>query len=237
MRRILFAAIAATMLVGGTGCGIIDTVLVGPGCGICDDGVAIHEPQLLQERGMIAESGCCDSGDCDSCCPPCPLIGLLSSLNPCNWNCDRPCADGGCGLFGGPLFGGPLFGGWGCGERYYGDFWGSGCDSCDQHGNWTGPNDPYYPRQSEPPSPVVPAYPPTAAAPIETPPSRPAPALPEAPPAVIDNNDVKPMPGVDDITPDAVEGDQAQGNTKPGVFRQIKSTPTDQSVWRSRRSI
>ena len=54
----------------------------------------------------------------------------------------------GCGGF-------PFFWGWGCGERYWGD-WSSDphskCETCDNHGNWTGPRSGWYgpqPREVE----------------------------------------------------------------------------------------
>lgn len=141
---------------GGGGCGS-----VGGGC--CDS-------------GGCPESGgdCCGDG----CGPHCPLTDLFHALNPnrllygclegcngcgqsaCGGNDCGPCGgdgchnwanDGGCGIFGFGLF--PNWrcglGGYGCGETYWGDFWGEKrCDPCDPCGSWTGPSrGTYAPRR------------------------------------------------------------------------------------------
>ncbi len=226
MKRIIFAALAATLLAGSTGCGVLDVLLVRPGCGPFGVGPIGQEPQYFEEGPATEESGCCDSGDGESCCRPFPLMRMLSALNPCNWGCgracgeDQSCGDGGCGPFGGRgLFGcGPLFWGWGCGDRYYGDFWGSRCETCDQHGGWTGPTDTYYPHQSASPH----------AHNTES----------ELPPVAPIENDVKPMPTDDpapdaELSPDAVEGSQTRNST-PRIYRQAKSK--NRSTWKARRS-
>ncbi len=42
------------------------------------------------------------------------------------------CCGLGCGSCGDP------WQGWGCGDRYYGDWWAGHCDKCDSCGNYTG---------------------------------------------------------------------------------------------------
>lgn len=132
MRRALLAAMLAAALGTTTGCGIVDTVLLGRPCaggrGPCG---TVCDPCAYGGGGDCGCGDACDSacgdscgGACGGCCHACPLFEIFGFLHPdrllCAWeyrDCD------------------------GCGDRYWGDWYRgerAGCESCDCHGNWTG---------------------------------------------------------------------------------------------------
>ena len=126
MKQFYVLAIGA-MLFLGTGCAMNRCSTGGcdgGNCGVshCDEGSC----GIGHARG-----GCC-RGTRSICqnCKSCGSQGCLPDVFSWfrNFRLCGPC--GGC------------FGGWGCGERYYGDWYGthSSCEPCDSHGNWTGPH-------------------------------------------------------------------------------------------------
>jgi hypothetical protein len=146
MAALLAAALGAT-----TGCGIVDTVLLGRPCcdprGPCGDtcdpcAYGGHSGGHGGDCGCTTggdcgcgeECGCGDCGSCGGCCHACPLFEILGKLHPDRLLCIYEYR--GCN---------------GCGERYWGD-WYSGeraaCESCDCHGNWSGPRGGTYSRRS-----------------------------------------------------------------------------------------
>jgi hypothetical protein len=126
------------------------------GCGNgCDEdcGPACGPPRCAARPCACAPRCARTCGDCDACCetecgrPCCPPCGRSCGAC-CDSGCD-PCGDGCCEhcwhqgpisfLF--ALFTPCRWCGPGCGERYWGDFYGDppDCwDPCDCHGNYTG---------------------------------------------------------------------------------------------------
>ncbi len=138
MKRVLMAAMLAAALGTTTGCGVLDTVLLGRPCadgrGPCG---STCDPCAY---GGGVDGGCGDAcgsdcGSCGGCCHDCPLFEILGKLHPDRLLCIYEYR--GCD---------------GCGERYWGDWYRgdrAGCESCDCHGNWTGPSTGQYsPRSS-----------------------------------------------------------------------------------------
>jgi hypothetical protein len=211
MKRLIVSLALAVALATNTGCGVLDFLLLGnhgcgprmgPGCGdeCCNDG----------GYGAGARYR-------DDCCP-CPLDNLFHRVlygccsrdgcgcDDCSGGMECGGGHGGCpdDCCSGPLglgLGGCLRGLWcnlgccygGCGECYYGehrDEPSARCESCDCHGNFTGPGyGSYFPRhrrghhgdivetEGEVMYESVPAGTPRRATPIQT---RPIPSSPEA---------------------------------------------------------
>ena len=137
MKRALMAAMLAAALGTTTGCGILDTVLLGRPCaggrGPCG---STCDPCAYGGADCGCGDACgCDScdggcGSCGGCCHDCPLFEILGKLHPDRLLCIYEYR--GCD---------------GCGERYWGDWYRgerAGCESCDCHGNYAGPSYGHY---------------------------------------------------------------------------------------------
>ncbi|MEX2187160.1 MAG: hypothetical protein WD875_10215 [Pirellulales bacterium] len=145
MKRALMAALLAAALGTTTGCGVLDTVLLGRPCadgrGPC--GSTCDACAYGGGHSGGGDFGCGDAcggdsceggcGSCGGCCHDCPLFEILGKLHPDRLLCI--CEYRGCD---------------GCGERYWGDWYQgqrAGCESCDCHGNYAGPGyENYSPR-------------------------------------------------------------------------------------------
>jgi hypothetical protein len=218
-RLISLAALTTSIALGAAGCCCMP-------CGPCGGG--------QYGGGAMA-------GDCGPCAQPCndcigcPLGDLFELVRPsrvlragcsgaCAEGCDTCAAPASCCGLGGWL-------GWGCGPRYWGDFWGdphSRCESCDCHGNWTGPTGHhgswyggsvmYKDGHHGHPTPALESVP-SRPAPPKRPspaPARPAPTTP----------DLKPMP-TDEAPPAATE-EKTEEKTTRFVPRTKKSRTSGQ---------
>ncbi len=131
-RQAVLVLCLAGLLAATSGCGVVHTLVYEPfgpnsicdtsNCGDC--GGAVEHPRAAR-AACGAGVGACDAGavDCGGCgncraCVPCGPLSLIFGLF---------CRETWCGG--------------GCGERYWGDWYGDPpdcCDPCDQCGNYTG---------------------------------------------------------------------------------------------------
>ena len=170
MKRIIVASLLGGLLCTNTGCCVLQSLCCYRPCvargscggccdGDCDEGCGpscgpVHRPiRNAICRARCARGGeCCDGGCDGDCGRPCGRFCGPACGRACDTGCDPcgdPCGECGCGRCWnrGPLtwifalLAPPCWCGRGCGERYWGDFYGDppDCwDPCDCYGNYTG---------------------------------------------------------------------------------------------------